>query len=84
MVMKLKKLNVSLFLFFISSVLASDISVILQDTPLKEFVSWYTSKTNQTVIIDSNVDLLLTAYAPSMPLNSLPDFTIALLKAHGS
>lgn len=77
------KLLASFFLLIFSSLTYANNPIVLQDTPLREFVSWYTNKTNKTVLIESGNNITLNAYAPSVDDQALEEFFKTLLNAHG-
>lgn len=77
------KLLVSFLLLIFSSLTYADNPIVLQDTPLRDFVSWYTNKTNKTVLIESGNNITLNAYAPSVDDQALEEFFKTLLNAHG-
>lgn len=77
------RLLVSSLLLVFSSLSFANNPIILQDTPLREFVSWYTNKTNKTVLIESGNNITLNAYAPSVDDQALEEFFKTLLNAHG-
>lgn len=77
------KLLASCLLLVFSSLALANNPIVLQDTPLREFVSWYTNKTNKTVLIESGNNITLNAYAPSVDDQALEEFFKTLLNAHG-
>lgn len=77
------KLLASFFLLIFSSLTYANNPIVLQDTPLREFVSWYTNKTNKTVLIESGNNITLNAYAPGVDDQALEEFFKTLLNAHG-
>ena len=79
----MKKLAVSFLLIFSPVVFASSVPVILQDTPLRDFVVWYSKETGNSVLISPDVSLSLTVYAPSVERHALPDFFSAVIRSHG-
>lgn len=76
------KLLVSFILLILSSLTYADNPIVLQDTPLREFVSWYSEETGKTVLLEPHLKINLNAYAPQVTKDSLDEFFIALLNAH--
>lgn len=79
----MKKLAVSFLLMFSPVIFAATVPVILQDTPLRDFVVWYSKETGNSVLISPDVSLSLTVYAPSVERQALPDFFSAVIRSHG-
>ncbi|MBE0507548.1 MAG: hypothetical protein IBX50_12670 [Marinospirillum sp.] len=78
----MKTFVASLLLLFSTFTLAST-PVILQDTELRDFVTWYTKQTGQGVIISPGIKTTLTVYAPDVTPDALPDLFAAVIRSHG-
>lgn len=78
----MKTFVASLLLLFSTITLAST-PVILQDTELRDFVTWYTKQTGQAVIISPGIKTTLTVYAPDVTPDALPELFSAVIRSHG-
>lgn len=82
--MKTSAAKALLFLLAISTTAAANtLPVILQDTDLRDFVTWYTEQTSQAVIIAPGIKTSLTLYAPEVSRDALPELFQAVIRSHG-
>lgn len=77
------KTFVASFLLLFSAFTLASTPVILQDTELRDFVTWYTKQTGQGVIISPGIKATLTVYAPDVTPDALPDLFAAVIRSHG-
>lgn len=59
------------------------VPIELQDAAIQDVVRWYSQHTGTAIAIDPAVDGTLTAYAPDVPDDQLPDFFRGVLEANG-
>lgn len=59
------------------------VPIELQDASIQDVVRWYSQHTGTAIAIDPRVDGTLTAYAPDVPNDQLPDFFRGVLEANG-
>lgn len=77
----MKKLLASILFLLNFSVFA--IPVELNNVPLREFVSWYSKVTGQSVIVSPDVQGAVTVYSADVKREELPQFFTSVLRANG-
>ena len=77
----MKKLLASILLFLTFT--AHAIPVELNNVPLREFVSWYSKVSGQSVILSPDVKGEVTVYSADVKREELPQFFVSVLRANG-
>lgn len=73
----------SMLLLYSASSWAWTYPVELIDADIRDFVSWYSAETGETLVVAPSVEGTLTVYAPEVTSEQLPEFFRGVLQSHG-
>lgn len=79
----MKRLNASFFILFFLSFSSFSQPVEMNNTPIRDFISWYSKASGKPIVLSPDVKGVVTVYSADVKRDELNSFFVSVLRANG-